>query len=125
MAERVEVKAATFAAGTLASAPSTVALSWLPGVVRRVEIVVPPGPSGVMGFQILHSAQRIIPFGDDIWIVTDDEPLGWDLSGYPTGDAWAIRGYNTGLFDHTVYMRWFLDEIPSQPQSGLVPLPIG
>lgn len=124
MAERVQLKQVTIPAGTLSNAPLSTVLTWLPGVVRSVQIIVPPGPRGLMGFRIAHSGQIIIPFSDDLWVVTDDEKLTWELSGYPTGAKWTFIGYNAGQYDHTVYMRWMIDEIPDRA-PGLTPINFG
>lgn len=98
-------------AGTLESVPVTTALTWSEGDVVKIEVVVPPGPSGLMGFAIGHSGQVIIPRTPGQWIVTDDERIDWPLSGYPTGGAWFVRAYNLDIYDHTIYFRFLIDEL--------------
>ena len=119
MADRIEVKQVTVPAGTTIGAPQTTALAWRDGVVRRLEVLIPPGPSGLSGFRILHSGQVIIPFAADTWIIADDEVLNWDLDNFPTGAKWSLRAYNTDIYEHTYYMRWHIDEI----RSALTPYP--
>lgn len=125
MAERVEVFQCTIVANTAIAAPMAFTLSMLPGVTRRLGFIVPPGPSGLMGFRIVHSGQTVIPASGSTWIVTDDEKAEWPLDGFPTGDKWSLVGYNTDVNDHTVYLRWFLDEIPDQVQPTLSTVELG
>lgn len=121
MAQRIEAKAVTVPAGTAIAAPQVTALPFADGVVTRVEVRIPPGPSGLAGFQIWNSGQRVIPYRDDTWIVSDDDALDWPLTGYPTGGAWQFAGYNTDLYPHTFYLRFHLDEIGA-PAPGVVPI---
>ena len=111
MAARIEAPEVVIPSGTLDTAPITQDLDWQPGVVRRVEILVPPGPSGLIGFRIGHSGQTIIPRTAGQWIIPGVEVIFWDLDGYPTGGAWFVEAYNLDIYDHTLYTRWLLDEI--------------
>lgn len=124
MAERIEAPAVTVAAGTAIAAPQTTTLNWTDGVVERIEVRVPPGPSGLVGFRILHSGQQVIPFRSTDWIITDDEVLSWDVANYPTGNKWAIRAYNVDLYSHTLYFRFLVRELalPSPAPLALIPI---
>lgn len=128
MAERIESVTITVPSGTAATAPQVTALSLRDAVMERIEIRVPPGPSGLVGFAFLHSGQQVIPFTDGQWIVTDNEALNWDVERYPTGDAWAVQAYNVDVFDHTVYLRLHLRELPlpaPQPQRPVAVVAVG
>ncbi len=125
MAERVELFQATIPAGTAVATPATFALAMSQCVVRRLEVIVPPGPSGLVGFKVLHSGQVVIPYRGTGWIITDNERIGWDLEGYPVGDKWSIQAYNTGLFTHTLHIRLLADELPSALPGLMVPIQIG
>lgn len=111
MATRVEIFTVTVPAGTLATAPVTTTLPFDIGEVSDVEIIVPRGPNGLVGFQIRHSGAGVYPREDDRWIITDDEKIRWPLTNAPTGRAWACRAYNTGLFDHSIYFRFLVHEV--------------
>ncbi len=124
MAERVELFEAAIAAATAIVTPATFTLSMNPGVTRRVEVIVPPGPSGLVGFRLRHSGQTVIPYSGTNWVITDDEKLDWTLDGYPTGDRWTLQAYNTDIYQHTLYVRWFLDEIPARAAPVLLPVAI-
>jgi hypothetical protein len=81
------------------------------GNVVRLEIIVPPGPSGLVGFKVRHSSQVVIPFAGTDWIVADDEKMDWPMSGYPTGNKWSVQQYNTDIYNHTVRYRFHVDEL--------------
>lgn len=112
MAQRIESFTVLTPAGTLDTAPQTTALSFNDGVVQQIEILIPPGPSGLMGFRILHSGDVVIPYDRSKWIIADNEVIKWPLEGYPTGRAWAIRTYNLDAYSHTLYIRILVDETP-------------
>jgi hypothetical protein len=124
VAERIEAPTVTVPAGTPISAPQTTNLSWLDGRLVRVEIVIPPGPSGFVGFQIGHSNQVIIPRNTSQFIVDDGKTLDWEIDNYPTGAKWFVRVYNTGLYVHTLYFRMHINELTPIATSIPIPLPI-
>lgn len=122
MAEEVRAFQATFPAGTLQSAPLRIALTMPVRKVDVLEIVIPPGPSGLMGFAITMGGVSVLPIQPGTYVITDNETITWQLSGYPTSGAWQIAGYNTDVFDHTVYMRWLLDQVSPSSQPPLLTL---
>lgn len=122
MADRIETPAITIPASTLATAPQTTALSLRDAVLERIEVRIPPGPSGLMGFAFLHSGQQVIPFTPGDWIVADDESLDWAVEHFPTGNKWSLRGYNTDVYAHTIYLRLHFRELVAAPVSAGVPL---
>lgn len=125
MAARVEAPAVTIAAGTAIATPQTTLMPWTDGIVERIEVRVPPGPSGLVGFRILHSGQQVIPFRSTDWIITDDETLPWDVENFPTGGKWAVRAYNLDLYPHTLYFRFLIRELASPAVPTVNVLPIG
>lgn len=112
MAQRIESFSVLIPAGTLDTAPQTTALTFDIGIVNGIEILVPPGPSGLVGFRILHSGDVIIPYDRTKWIIADNEVIKWPLEGYPTGRAWGIRAYNLDAYAHTLYIRILVSENP-------------
>lgn len=86
--------------------------------VDILEITVPPGPGGAMGFAITTRGINVIPTVAGTYIVTDDRHISWPLTDQPTSGDWEVSGYNTGVWPHTVYLDWLVDlvDIPaSQP----------
>jgi hypothetical protein len=124
VAERIEAPPVTVPAGTAIATPQTTALTWLDGRIVRIEIRVPRGAAGLVGFQIGHSNQVIIPHDPTQWIIGEGETLDWDVDNYPTGAKWFVRAYNTGRYAHTLYFRFHLVELVSARAGTLPPLSI-
>lgn len=111
MAERVEIKTVTVPAATAIAAPQVTALKWRQGYPERVEIRIPPGPSGLVGVALAHSGTRVIPHDETEWLVTDDEPVIWPLTGYPSNPSWTVLAYNLDIYAHEFQVRMLFNEI--------------
>jgi hypothetical protein len=104
----------TTPAGTPLATPNVVAMQMPDLEVQYIEWIVPPGPSGNLGWQLLYSGSLVVP-QNGTWVITDNETGRWELDELPTGGAWSFQGYNTDLHnDHTVYLRFLLDPL-AQP----------
>lgn len=125
MADRINAKQVTVPAGTAQANAVTTAFTIPAGTVERLEVLVPPGPSGLVGFQVLFAGVQVIPDDPGVFIVSDNERIPWDLHNFPTDGRWSVRAYNTDVYDHTLYFRLLVNElgIPSVPV--LPTLPIG
>lgn len=122
MAVEVRTFQCLIPAGTLITAPVTVSLAMPARIVRTIQVVVPRGPSGLMGFAFGSASQNVIPYNNGAWIVTDDEKLSWDIDEQIDSGAWQLRGYNTGQYDHTVYVRFLLDLVQRQQTTPVLTL---
>lgn len=124
MAQRVETFDVLVPAGTAIASPQTTNLSFNQGIVERIEIIIPPGPSGLVGFRIRHSSQTIIPENAANWIISDNEKISWPLEDFPVGNKWACMAYNTDVFDHTLYFRFHINETqrPTSQRTTLAPI---
>lgn len=122
MADRVEVFTLVTPAGTPISAPMVHDMRINPGVVAGLEIIIPPGPSGLMGVRITHAGETIIPYRGADWLVTDDEKIAWPLTDYPDAGAWGARIYNDDIYEHAIVVRFLVDELPLRP--GGIPPPL-
>lgn len=118
MAEDFRTFDALIPAGTPIAAPVTVSLAFPPREVEAVEFRIPPGPSGNVGFALKFAGQQIIPSVVPSWIIGDGEVLIWPLDGYGNSGAWALVGYNTGTFPHTIGVRFRL-LLPRAPGQAL------
>lgn len=117
MVDRIERYAVTLPAGTGMSSPATTTLGFRDGVVRRIDVRVPPGPSGLMGFYVGYASGPVIPETAGTFLVMDDESWSYEVDNHPTGTQWQVTGYNTDVYDHTVYVTFHLDELPHAPAS--------
>lgn len=124
MASRIETFDVTIPANTAIATPQNTPLTFNEGIVQRLEILVPPGPSGLVGFRILHSGTTVIPYAYTKFIIADNEVLKWDLENYPTGSAWSITAYNTDVYAHTLYLRFLVVESQRYSVVTVAPQPI-
>lgn len=109
MAREVRRFSVTIPANTPKSAGFTRDLSFPARVVRKLEVLVPPGPRGEVGFAIGAAGQAIIPFNAGAFIVTNDELVPWELTDYHDSGSWTFFGYNTGRYPHTLEVRFEVD----------------
>jgi hypothetical protein len=99
----------TIPAGTLQAAPVIISIGIPPRIVNQIDVVVPPGPSGLMGFQIGMVGQQIIPRNCNAWIITDGEKISWPVQNQNDSGAWQVIGYNTDIYDHTIQVKLLVD----------------
>src|SRR4051812_12272239 len=105
-----EIRSFTLAipAGTTPSNPLVLDVPLPARRVDELQVLVPPGPSGFVGFAVLYAGVRLIPYLSDQWIVTAGESINWPLEDQPTAGNWSLAGYNTGTVAHSVYFRFLL-----------------
>lgn len=110
MATRVLPFAVTIPANTPQANPFTEAIQLDGWEIERIDLDVPPGPAGLMGFQIYNNGVPWIPYGGGEWIIWDDAKDSYYLEEQPTGTGWAVVGYNTDVqYTHTVYLRFHVN----------------
>jgi hypothetical protein len=120
--DREELFEVTIPAGTAQAAPVTVNCPFPDGIVTDIEFVVPPGPSGLMGFHLAYGGVQQLPRTAGAFYVTDTEVIRRTIRSYPTGGRWQIRGYNTDVYAHTIEVRFLVDEFPPK-QRVSTPIP--
>ena len=106
MATEVYSFTAVVPAGTTQAAPLVQSFTMPRRIVDTIEVIVPPGPSGLVGFAITASGLTVIPYQSDAWIITAAENIVWPLEQQIDTGAWGVRAYNTGGVDHSVYFRF-------------------
>lgn len=113
---------ALFPANTPIATPVSRPLSVGIREVEFVEFTIPPGPGNTVGFALAFAGQAVVPSGAGEWIIADGITIHWPLEGYGNSGAWSLIGYNTGQFDHMIYVRFGL-RLPSLPAApALVPM---
>lgn len=122
MADRIQPFAVTVPPATLKAFPLVTNLFFQDGVVTRIITTVPPGPSGLVGFNYLHLGGPVIPVFGGGFFVADGRVIDWTVTGMPTSSGWQIQAYNTDIYPHTIYIEFLVDEIvsPLPPPVTLV-----
>lgn len=101
--------AVTTPAGTPLNAPITTAIPIPVRTVSSIRWRVPPGPRGVMGFQIAMAGVAVLPSNRGQYIVADNDEDTWPLADQPDSGAWQVISYNTGTYPHTVFVTLLAD----------------
>ena len=105
VATEVHTFPVTIPAGTTQAAPLTFSLAMPPRQVVEIDVLVPPGPRGEVGWAIGAAGVPVLPAEAGAYIVTDDEVIHWPLESQINSGAWQMFAYNTGLYNHTLYVR--------------------
>lgn len=113
MAERVLQATVTLPTQVSHSNDVTVALPIGDWDIEAIDLEVPPGPAGVMGFYLANNGVPWIPRTSGEYIVWDDHSERFHATNYPTGGGWQVVGHNNGDNDHVVVVRFHVNAIPS------------
>lgn len=118
-ADRVELAQVTVPAGTAQASAAETDLSFPPGWVQELELVIPDGHAGVTGIAIAQAHQITIPARGQVWIVSNDEVIRWPIKDTLGTGQWSAFAYNLDPFNpHTFYVRFLVREITdSQVQA--------
>jgi hypothetical protein len=112
-------------ANTPQATPLVQSLVFPPYQVISIDWQVPPGPLGNVGFQLGDSSGDVIVPTNGGWIITNDRVEDWGLWDAVETGSWTFTAYNTGAFDHTVYLDFLCQPWPSQlastPELTVVP----
>lgn len=112
MAREVRAFDAVIPAGTPIANPALIDVSFPVRTVMGLDLLVPSGWNGVVGFQIANSGTQVIPIQRGQFVITNDERIHWDLEHQINSGSWQVIGYNTGAYPHTLHLRFLLDVIP-------------
>ncbi len=123
MAVEIHTLAVTIPSGTTKAGALAFSLPLPPRLVDQVEVQVPPGPRGEVGWALASGGIQMYPIDTGQFVVTDNETVKWPLEQAITSGAWQLLGYNTGQFNHTLYVR-FLCRPTSSTDPGAGPAPI-
>lgn len=124
MAQRIETRTATCPANTAQADAIEIDLSFDPGTVVEVDILIPAGHSGETGIALAQAHQVAIPYSGNDWIIGDDDRIRWPLEDFLSSGAWSAFTYNTDVtHPHSWYIRFLIDEIAA-PVATTLPAPM-
>lgn len=122
MADRLEWFAVTIPAGTTIAAPLVTPCVFNNGEVTKINVKVPPGPQGNVGFFIGAGGSQYVPRTVGSFIVPDDDYYQWEIANAISSGSWSVTAYNTDIFAHTIQVSFEVNETPpiqSGPSSAL------
>jgi hypothetical protein len=116
MAQMIRERQITIPHNTPLSAGFSVDLNLPDEIVETVDLKVPSGPLGLMGFALAYSDQQIVPYEAGTFFKWNDDRLTWAFDDYPSGGDWQLIGYNDDVvYDHTVYLTFHDIPLSSTP----------
>lgn len=121
MADEVLQFTCAIPAGTLKTAPVTIAMSMQLWEVESIDLEVPSGPSGLMGFYLAIGTEQWLPHRAGEWFVWNDRSKNWPLTNQPTSYGWNLVGYNTGKYTHSVTVGFHVNAIANAQSSAVAP----
>lgn len=117
MATSVQAFIATITAGTAKATPMTVNLPVMQGFIDAIKWRVPSGPRGNLGWVLAMGGVQVIPENTGTYIVADDDTDTVQIAGLPDSGAWQVIGYNTGSFDHSIYLDFHVTPVSLANQA--------
>lgn len=114
----VHIFQVTIPTGTAKASPQKTALTLPRRTVNEIEIVIPDGPRGEVGFALGSSGVKVFPAETGTYIVTNDEKIKWELSELWDSGGWEAYGYNTGTYAHTIEVRFLTSPTQSDQVQG-------
>lgn len=122
MAEQVIRATATIPAGVAQGDDVTLEIVLDNSDVLQVDLEVPPGPAGLMGFYLSNNDAPWIPRTPGEYFVWDDHHQSFPTAQYPTGAGWQVTGYNTGAYDHDVIVTFHVNATTATPDQPVPPV---
>ena len=113
MAAEIHGFTAVIPANTPKSALAVIDLPLNNFEIESIDVEVPPGPAGLMGFYLAISGQQWIPWEMGEFLIWDDREKSWPLNDQPTSEGWEVHGYNLDAYDHEVVVRFHVNVPPS------------
>ena len=80
--------------------------------IESIDLEVPPGPAGLMGFYLALSGQQWLPHSPGQFIVWDDTKDSWSLNDQPTSYGWEVHAYNLDSYSHAIVVRFHVSLPP-------------
>lgn len=107
--------------GTTVAARQTTDVTLGDVKLTRVDVRIPPGPSGLVGISVVFNGVSLVPWAPNpIYLIGDDEHFGVPVNTEVTAHL-QIFTYNLDIYPHTVYFRFLVTPM-SLLQATTLPL---
>lgn len=121
MALRVFQFVATIPPSTQPTAPATTIFDLDNWELESLDLEVPAGPNGVVGFYVVNNGVQWIPQPAGEWLIWTDQNQSWTFEDQPNASGWGIVGYNEGFYQHSVTARFHVNPPGSSTPATLTP----
>lgn len=121
-ANSIQSFAVTVPAGTLQANAVETFTTLDNAPVVKIELLIPSGHAGLTGIAFLLASGWAIPAAWGTYVIGDDDRLSWDMTGQLDSGAWSVSCFNTDIYPHTFYLRYFqLDAYLTTPEQAAAP----
>lgn len=95
--------------------------------VERIDVFVPPGPRGELHFYLSSGKNQIFPSNIGTYFTPENMDKEFPVSNQMDSGAWEITAYNTGQYDHTIYLAFLTNPVtnPYDALPAAVPTVVG
>jgi hypothetical protein len=111
MATDVIALSATVPAGTVPPSPAVIQLPVGTNLIDKIRWRVPPGPRGNLSWYLAMGGVQVLPQAGGGPVIADNEYAEWAIENLPDSGAWQLVGFNTGIYDHTVYLDFYVTPV--------------
>lgn len=91
-------------------------------VLESVTILIPDGHSGLTGIRVKQAQQEIVPWGNDDWLISNDEIITVPIEEQITLSGLVIETYNLDVFEHRFWIRAVIQDLGTSTASTANPL---
>lgn len=112
----------TTPAGTTPDSPQTDVWTLEDSILESLTILIPDGHSGLTGIRIAQAQQEIVPWGNDDWLVSNNEIINVSVNEQITKTGLDIITYNQDVFDHKFWIRAVIQNLGTQSSTSAAPL---
>jgi len=119
MSDRLEWFSITVPAGSTRTNPHKTSLAFQQGEVIEIDVKVPPGPAGNVGFFISAGGERYVPRTPGSFIVPDDDYFTWPMVNAINTGSWSFTAFNTDIYDHLIQVGFQVNELVFAPDISI------
>jgi hypothetical protein len=93
------------------------------GDVTEIDVKVPSGPNGNVGFFIGAGGSQYVPRTKGSFIRPNNDFFEWPLTNAINSGSWSVTAFNLDIFDHTIQVFFQVNETGAAHQSAVSLLP--
>lgn len=112
MSDRLEWFSVTVPANTPVATPVVIPCVFNQGLVIEIDVKVPPGPQGNLGFFIGAGGSQYVPRTRGSYVVPNRDYFIWPIANAVSSGSWSVTAYNTDIFAHTIQVAFHVNEDP-------------
>lgn len=86
--------------------------------VENIQVIVPPGPAGSVGWQIQYGGGTFIPLSTGQFIVAEAFTFDFPQNKAPNGGNWTFAAYNNDYVPHLIQVGFYANDFVTAPTTS-------